>query len=299
LENPTAVSTEAIALAAIANAELAPALIEQIALRQDIAQLSVVLQHYAEHPTFEYCVSRIESTLPTEVGDGVLMKLAVDLDSSESGGITNFTEKMRAEKRTDRSLADYQHLLQLDEENLQHLHNRELLLIGGGESPVKSELTQKGIDCHVVNIDPMAAHDPHNADEIVATDFLHAPQQPQRFAEAWALHSLPTYAFHPDQVVDFYAQAVGSVQTGGTLRVMPIDGFSDAFSPSMRLTRRPVSNASLHTIERMAARTDLFQIEGFTRTHRGPLGQKTEMHGVEIRIIGDANAREQFFTAAQ
>jgi hypothetical protein len=75
---------------------------------------------------------------------------------------------------------------------------------------------------------------------------------------------------------------------------MPVDKFSDAFTPAMRLSRKPVNNASREFVEALKKRPDLFFVVEFSIEHKGALGKKTEMLGVKIVTVGGKDQIREF-----
>lgn len=291
--------TKRLVEVALNNSEFAPNLTREIANRKNFSQLEQILQHYKGKPMFEYCVREIESSLKDdEIQDSVLMALSEAIAKTEkqqeATRIIEHGIDMKKEKKTARPLSEYQRLLRISNEELQTLSGKELLLVGGGFSPIKGELQKKGIDCAVTNIDPIAESDPDIADNVIKGDFYETEIDENRFDDVVALHSLPTYAFTPDQVRDFYNRSILSLKQGGVLRVTPVEKFSDSFTPAMRLSRKPVNNASAEFVTGLRNRPDLFHLTEFTIEHKGALGKKTEMPGVKIEIIGDKEQIREF-----
>jgi hypothetical protein len=291
--------TKRLVEVALKNLEFAPELVIEIAKRRDFAQLEKILQHYKGEPIFEYCVRGIESGLKDDDGQNdTLMELARAIakteEKQEPTDIAEHEVNMRKEKKTARPLSEYQRLLKISDEEIQALSGKKILLVGGGFSPIKGELGEKGIECTVTNIDPMAESDPEIADNIIKDDFYDTKIGEDTFDEVMVLHSLPTYAFTPEQVRDFYSRSILSLKQNGVLRVTPIGKFSDAFTPAMRLSRKPVSNASMEFIAGLKERPDLFVLTEFTIEHKGALGRKKEMPGIKIEIIGDKNQIREF-----
>lgn len=291
--------TKRLTEVALNDSELAPNLIKKIANRKNYDQLGQILQFYKGKPMFEYCVRSIESSLEgDEMQDNVLMALSEAMakteERQEPTKIAEHKVNMKKEKKTARPLAEYQRLLRISDEELQALSGKELLLVGGGFSPIKGELKKRGVECIVTNIDPIAESDSEIADKVIQDDFYRAEIDEDGFDEVMALHSLPTYAFTPEQAKDFYSSSILSLKQGGILRVAPIKKFNDAFTPAMRLSRKPVNNASAEFVESLKDRPDLFVLTEFTIEHKGAFGRKTEMPGVKIEVIGDKYQVKEF-----
>jgi hypothetical protein len=284
---------------ALNNSEFAPNLTREIVNRRDYVQLEQILQHYKGKPMFEYCVREIELGLEgDEMQNSVLMALSEAMaktkERQEPTSIAEHEVDMKKEKKTARPLSEYQRLLKITDEELQVLSGKELLLVGGGFSPIKRELQERGIECTVTNIDPIAESNPEIADYVIKGDFYNTGIDKNRFDEIMALHSLPTYSFTPDQVNDFYSRSILSLKQGGILRVAPVEKFSDAFTPAMRLSRKPVNNASAEFVASLQKRPDLFTLTEFTIEHKGALGKKNEMPGVKIEVVGNKEEVKDF-----
>ena len=289
--------TKRLVEVALKNSEFVPNLIREIANRKEFSQLKQILQHYKGKSMFEYCVREIESSLKDDkMQNSVLMALSEIMteERQEPTSIAEHEADMKKEKKTARPLSAYQRLLKISDEELQALSGKELLLVGGGFSPIKNELRKKGVECTITNIDPIVESDPEIADNVIKGNFYDVEMDEYKFDEVMALHSLPTYAFTPDQAKDFYSRSILSLKQGGVLRVMPIEKFSDAFTPAMRLSRKPVNNSSVEFVASLKDRPDLFTLTEFTIEHKGALGQKTEMPGVKIEIIGNKEEVKEF-----
>jgi hypothetical protein len=268
-----------------------------LAERKEIAQLAIVLGQYKQNEArFENTVKRIEAIL----SGSDLMKLSNTMKADEGleERIVDHEDAMKKEKHTTRPLEEYKKNLRISQQSLEQLNNEQLLLIGGGFSPIKKALSEKEIECTVTNIDPIAKGDSSGADITIAKDFFETSVEEGKYKEIWALHSLPTYAFNPEQVRDFYSKSLLTLRENGILRVTPVDKFGDSFGPSMRLSRKPVNEASVEFINRLGQRPDLFELAHFSvekqKNKMSPGGKKSEMTGVTIKIIGDKNQVEEF-----
>jgi len=293
-------TTERLVEVALNNSEYAPKLVSEIARRRDFGQLERVLHHYKKDtPRFEFCVKQIESALQdNELGNNILMALSASLAKAEAQKepetIAEHKEAMKKEKATARPLKEYQRLLKISDEELKVLSDQELLLIGGGFSPIKAELTQAGIGCKITNIDPIVEPDPRIADEFIKRDFFGVVLEENKYTTEIALHSLPTYAFSPQQVTEFYSRSILSLKQGGLLHVMPVNGFADYFTPAMRLSRKPVNDASVKFVQRLKQRPDLFAVTEFTVEAKDYFGRKTQRPGVKIGLVGDRDQVREF-----
>lgn len=270
---------------ALANSEFAPKLTGYLAEKGENDKVIHILEAYADKPQFEYCVRELERTLPTATLDAYAKEL--EKQEVRQSKITEFAPEMMEKKATERNLEQYRERLALEEGDLENLRDKELLLVGGGNSPIKKDLSELGIDCRVVNIDPMAeSGNSANADVVKKEDFFEVDIA-EKFDESWALHSLPQYAFDRQQVKSFYLKSLGTLKDGGVARIAPIDRASDAFTPSMRLTRKGIAEESTRTIDAIKSRPDLFEVADFKVPSKSGLGRKTEIVGVKIKRIGN------------
>jgi hypothetical protein len=132
-----------------------------------------------------------------------------------------------------RPLTEYLQYLNILPQDLKALNNKQILLVGGGISPVRSWLEAVKINAVVTNLDFF-----YDADETVAhnhinEDFYQWEAPKDFYNEIWALHSLPLYSLSIIEVELFFAKSLLMLAPGGNLRVFPInDGNLDAVSHS-------------------------------------------------------------------
>jgi len=132
---------------------------------------------------------------------------------------------------SNRPLTEYLQYLNIQMGELRPLANKQILLIGGGMSPVRSWLEALNINAVVTNLDFY-----YDADEAVAhnhinEDFYKWIAPVDFYNEIWALHSLPLYSLSCIEVELFFAKSLLMLAPGGNLRVFPInDGNLDAVS---------------------------------------------------------------------
>jgi hypothetical protein len=132
---------------------------------------------------------------------------------------------------SNRPLTEYLQCLNIQMGDLKSLSNKQILLIGGGMSPVRSWLEAVHINAVVTNLDFY-----YDADEAVAhnhinEDFYKWIAPVDFYNEIWALHSLPLYSLSCIEVELFFAKSLLMLAPGGNLRVFPInDGSLDAVS---------------------------------------------------------------------
>ena len=289
---------------ALNNPESAPKLTRELADRKEYSQLEQILQRYKGDPRFKYCVEEIEASLKgDEMQDTILMALSEAMTESEEEqrvAFEKFSEHMlNKPEKAARNLSTYFKLLKIDDEQAKELLDKKsLLLIGGGTAPIKDEFSGRGIDCEVTNIEPLLTEDAEgSSDHPIPENFYDVDLENMGgHDEIWsANNSLPTYAFNPEQVRTFYQKAIGNVNQGGYLRIVPVSGFSDAITPAMRLNRIPTSNESTRITELAKQRPDLFEIEDFkTPEVKSYFGKKKRMKGVNIKVVGEKEEIDTF-----
>jgi len=128
-----------------------------------------------------------------------------------------------------RPLTEYLQYLNIQPVDLKALTNKQILLIGGGMSPVRSWLEAVKINAVVTNLDFFYDADETVAHNHIKEDFYQWKAPLDCYNEIWALHSLPLYALSLVEVELFFAKALRMLAPGGNLRVFPInDGNLDA-----------------------------------------------------------------------
>jgi hypothetical protein len=128
-----------------------------------------------------------------------------------------------------RPLTEYLQFLNILPEDLKALSNKQILLIGGGMSPIRSWLEAIKINAVVTNLDFFYAANEAVAHNHINEDFYQWEATPNAYNEIWALHSLPLYALSITEVELFFAKSLLMLAPGGNLRVYPIsDGNLDA-----------------------------------------------------------------------
>jgi len=132
---------------------------------------------------------------------------------------------------SNRPLTEYLQYLNIQAGELRPLSNKQILLIGGGMSPVRSWLEAVRINAVVTNLDFFYDADESVAHNHINEDFYKWIAPVDFYNEIWALHSLPLYALSDIEVELFFAKSLLMLAPGGNLRVFPInDGNLDAVS---------------------------------------------------------------------
>jgi hypothetical protein len=219
--------------------------------------------------------------------------------SHHQGTIDEFSTEMQQTKVTGRNLESYQQLLNISPESLKALKNNSLCLIGGGHSPIKQDLNQQKLSCHVVNIDPICTQpNQNNADKKLPLNFCDPDiphlAKPHAYQEAWALHSLPRYAMNPTETLQFYQNAIRLLKQNGVLRILPTTQFSTGFNASMRLSRPMVNQTSAGILEKIKQHPELFEMTEHEAEHRAFFRKKFKLPGVSIRLVGSPKKADAF-----
>jgi len=132
---------------------------------------------------------------------------------------------------SNRPLTEYLQYLNIQSGELKPLSNKQILLIGGGTSPVRSWLEAVNVNAEVTNLDFYFDADESVAHNHINEDFYKWAAPTDFYNEIWALHSLPLYSLSCLEVEIFFAKALLMLAPGGNLRVFPInDGNLDAVS---------------------------------------------------------------------
>jgi len=146
-------------------------------------------------------------------------EISVVMDFDRKGVISN------------RPLTEYLQYLNIQSADLRSLANKQILLIGGGKSPVRSWLEGINIEATVTNLDFFYDADETVAHNHISEDFYQWEAPADFYNEIWALHSLPLYSLSCVEVELFFAKALRMLAPGGNLRVYPInDGNLDAIT---------------------------------------------------------------------
>ncbi|MDR2717268.1 MAG: hypothetical protein LBB89_04290 [Treponema sp.] len=128
-----------------------------------------------------------------------------------------------------RPLTEYLQYLYILPEDLKSLSNKQILLIGGGVSPVRSWLEAVKINSVVTNLDFYYDADEKVSHNHISEDFYKWEAPTDFYNEIWALHSLPLYSLSCLEVELFFAKSLLMLAPGGNLRIFPInDGNLDA-----------------------------------------------------------------------
>jgi len=128
-----------------------------------------------------------------------------------------------------RPLTEYLQYLNIAPNDLKALSNKQILLIGGGMSPVRNWLEAVNINAVVTNLDFFYDANETVAHNHISEDFYQWKAPKDTYNEIWALHSLPLYALSNIEVELFFAKSLLMLAPGGNLRVYPVnDGNLDA-----------------------------------------------------------------------
>jgi hypothetical protein len=132
----------------------------------------------------------------------------------------NEKQSFRKEVKNDRPFNDYRDLLYIN--NVTDLKNKKILLVGGGTSPVLSDLEyRKILPARVENVDPYAFMPKNPRQKLVSEDYFDYQMQKDTWDEIWALYSLPAYCKTVSQIPEFYKKSLLGLAPKGNLRVCP------------------------------------------------------------------------------
>ena len=140
----------------------------------------------------------------------------------------------------DRPLVEYMSLLNLCNDDIADMADKDIVLIGGGESDILGELENGGVPksgwkykySHknfdpvrprsVTNIDPFARPIKGTEQDLIQESFTDFRVTPDFADRMLALFSLPHYAESVEEVKMFYAKACLGLAPRGKLNVFPI-----------------------------------------------------------------------------
>lgn len=119
--------------------------------------------------------------------------------------------------QTKRPLSTYLRIFEIPRKKIYKLHGKKILLVGGGNSPIKKTFDRLKINCNITNIDPYIIN-PETAHTNLKIDFTET-KFTNEFDEIWALYSLPLYSPNIEHAIKFYLTAIIALKPGGTLRI--------------------------------------------------------------------------------
>jgi hypothetical protein len=126
----------------------------------------------------------------------------------------------------ERTLKEYIAYLFYDEEF--NPNNKRILLVGGGNSPIFTDLFELGYwPRSVTNVDPYALPQNDFSQVLHKEDFLKYRIPNDFFDEIWALYSLPFWLDDIKQTDLFLANALLGLAPNGNFRIYPIPSNRD------------------------------------------------------------------------
>ncbi len=121
----------------------------------------------------------------------------------------------------ERRLKEYIEYLFIDEEF--NPNGKKILLVGGGGSPILTDLLEQGFrPKSVTNVDPYASPQNDSNQILYEEDFLKHKIFYDFYDEIWALYSLPYWLDDIRQTDWFLANALLGLAPNGNLRIHPI-----------------------------------------------------------------------------
>lgn len=128
-------------------------------------------------------------------------------------------KKFYGHRNFKREFHTYAAEMNMSDEDIRNLAGKKILLVGGGASPIKKNLNDIGIACHITNIDVFYSEkNPDNADTLITDNFLNR-HIVDEYDEVWASHSLPLHSDTEYEYEMFWTRALLALKPGGTLRV--------------------------------------------------------------------------------
>lgn len=217
--------------------------------------------------------------------------------------IEDYGDQMIEKTRTARPLDDY--ITYLDIQNEETSWHSQILVIGGGNSPISSQLKEQGCSIPIVNIDPIFKEEKSaNEDKKYPWNFFDPKTkdllQNEKFDEAWALYSLPMYALSAREVVDFYHYSFTGLRSRGILRVFPChDGSYHDFGDAANLLgSEDRMRAAKQIIGLMQERPDLFEVVMYTKRVKSFFSRSGFLiEGTKIQLLGAPQDVDDFFNS--
>jgi hypothetical protein len=121
----------------------------------------------------------------------------------------------------ERHLEDYIDYLYVDEEF--DPNGKKILLVGGGNSPIFTDLVGRGYwPKSVTNVDPYASPQNDSTQILHVEDFLEYKIFHDSFDEIWALYSLPFWLEDIKKTDFFLAHALLGLAPNGNFRIYPV-----------------------------------------------------------------------------
>jgi hypothetical protein len=148
-------------------------------------------------------------------------KLPID-STNKSGLMSDFFHFGLRHSHRSRPIEEYMSSLKIKHRDLKKIHDKNLLLVGGGQSDIAGGLVRVvgAKPKSIINVDPYVKSY-FNDQETVCEDYLEYNIAPDTFNEIWALYSLPAYVEKLSHVKTFYAKSLLGLAPRGTLRVFP------------------------------------------------------------------------------
>lgn len=207
-----------------------------------------------------------------------------------------YNEHRKYNKEDSRPLQFYQKLLNIDPLDLK---NKNILLIGGGFSPIQKDLGTSNI----TNYDIRKIDDnPEIANKIIKGNFCHKLNKAinHNQNEVWALYSMPMYSNSMHDTISFFENAFLSLKENGVLRVFPIGQYTDnaSMNPASILIVDELKLLETELLKAFEEKNNLFEVKKNTTTLKN-FWQEIETQGCEITVKNPKEAVVFLKTIAQ
>jgi len=164
------------------------------------------------------------------------------------------------------------------------LKNKNILLVGGGASPIQEHLPNSNI----TNYDIRKIDDnPAIANKIIKGNFCHKLNKAVNHNqdEVWALYSMPMYSNSMHDTISFFENAFLSLKKNGVLRVFPIGQHVDNIdmNPASILIIDELKLLDTELLTAFEEKTNLFEVKKKSTTVQN-FWQKVETQGCEITV---------------
>lgn len=139
--------------------------------------------------------------------------------------------KIFAKMHNDRRAAHYCAGFNLSPQDIHNLQDKNILVIGGGESRLIRDFADFGIQLFIVNVDPyVIGHNPENETMLLKRNFLGTDFK-NEFDEVWSFHALPEFAKFEFEVILTFVCALRAIKPSGIVRIARENATINRFFP--------------------------------------------------------------------
>lgn len=122
-----------------------------------------------------------------------------------------------------RQLPEYMQYLAPKDEDIWRKTDKNILLIGGGQSNIRQWLKKIGNKSKITNVDFYTHYKSTVSHNHFKEDFYDWQIESDHYDQEWALWSLPSYALSKKELEIFYIKSAIGLAPSGVLRVFPIN----------------------------------------------------------------------------